>query len=57
MSKRTVRSGAQLVSILGVLLVIAPSFDILRDNIGYFWGIAAFVVSGTLWGLSGRFES
>lgn len=48
MSKKKVRIVAQLVSVLGVLLVLTPAFDVLGDNVGYFWGVAAFIVSGTL---------
>ena len=48
------RMVAQIMGIVTVLMFIAPSFNILPQNIGTFLGITAAMLTGTLWAFSSQ---
>jgi|GEM_PF-4264581 len=54
MTKEEARTVARILPIVGILLFIAPSFDILPRNIGNFLGIAAFILTGFFYAFPGR---
>lgn len=40
-----------ILSTLGVLFILASSFDILQSNSGIFLGMACFIIAGVVWSL------
>ncbi len=51
MDRQTQRTVSTILSLVGILMFIAPSFDIVPRNIGNFTGIALLLISGTLYAL------
>ena len=43
-----------MLSLVGVLFILAMAFDLMPGKYALFAGIASFVVAGSLWGISGR---
>ncbi len=44
------QSVAMTLSIIGILLFIAPSFDVIPNKYGEFFGIAFMLFAGAAWG-------
>lgn len=51
MDSATQRAVSTVLSVVGILLFIAPSFSLIPRNLGSFLGIAAFLIAGVLYGL------
>ncbi len=51
MDRQIQRTVSTILSLVGILMFIAPSFDIVPRNIGNFTGTALLLISGTLYAL------
>lgn len=56
MSRQTATLTARILGIVGVLFMLAMTFDILPRNIALFLGVACFVIAGGLWGMGGSMQ-